>query len=189
MNKEKISRAIDGLDADGLDIQSRSIEEIHEVFVDVIERILTLFESTDNPYLVAERMSRFGSIVIAPLERLLDRITDDERRALASLVLLSLGSQKGIGFVIRELIEGRPYEGLAAKILMSTGNPRTADALITRLRSFSREEFADLKNSVLLGQYLQYLRTLGHELPDDLSLKLKAAEGTEAYPYLTIDVA
>jgi hypothetical protein len=82
---------------------------------------------------VAERLSRLGSVGVAPLESLLKRADDPEVQLYAAIVLLQLGSTTGMPILLHAVTEGNVEVCLAAVWLARTGLPEAKAAIQARL--------------------------------------------------------
>lgn len=135
-------------------------------------------------FFVAERLPRFGSVVVEPLETLLQEPAEAEAKILASLVLLGLGSKAGVPTLL-EALKTEPaerYAALIARALAANGIGETGEVIIGRLRnadltvaalgkSFASNAAKDTAVSLLAD-----LRTLAVALPPDLRQRLEAPD-------------
>jgi hypothetical protein len=145
-----------------------------------LSSVCALRDSQDR-FFVAERLPRFGSVVVEPLEALLQEPAEGEAKILASLVLLGLGSQAGVPILLDALLAepAERYASLVARTLAANGVGEAGEIIITRLRSSDLtpnalgKSFASNASKDLAVSLLDALKKLAIALPTDLQQRLK----------------
>ena len=148
-----------------------------------LSSVCALRDNQDR-FFVAERLPRFGSVVVEPLEALLQEPAEWEAKILASLVLLRLGSYTGVPVLLEALrIEpAERYTSLVARTLAANSIGEAGDAIIVRLRGSDLtadtlgKSFASNADKDLVVSLLFALKTLAITLPPDLQQRLEAPE-------------
>src|SRR5262245_7907862 len=97
--KTDLTLTVANLDNLSPDVQIQALEELSQAVVVLVEKAVNTLKSSPHPFLVAERLNRFGSLVIEPLETLINSDVSSETKILASLVLLQVGSRVGLPYL------------------------------------------------------------------------------------------
>lgn len=172
------------LTAPNVEKQAKAIDDAIRVnHLLALSSVCALRDSQDR-FFVAERLPRFGSVVIEPLEALLQEPAEREAKVLASLVLLGLGSRAGVPILL-EALQTEPinrYASLVARTLAANGIGEAGDAIIARLRGSDLsaaalgKSFASNASKDLIVSLLSALKTLAIALPTDLQQRLEAPD-------------
>lgn len=169
--------------SENIEIQCLAIEQLSDVSTIIAEQSVKALETTNNPFLIAERIVRLGTIIVTPLEKFIEQEIDDEKKVLASIVLLKLGSQKGLDNIITEVRKKGENEYLAINSLVESNIPNVDDLIIERLRQFSLEEFQNVKTSIFISNLFSYLKRLEVSVPEDIKGSIEKIKNSEAYKY------
>lgn len=116
--------ALARLESRDLEHRVRAVEDLGHIMNRVIDRVIDEFaEPGPSRFLIFERLGRFGSLMVDPLEQLLERSgdADQELQVLTAAALLALGSPLGVQVLLREVRPNQPFVCLAARILANAG--------------------------------------------------------------------
>jgi hypothetical protein len=184
-----LNKLMTDLVSENYETQVDALEEVSDILSVLAEQCVKSLSVSDNPYLIAERLTYLGTRIIPPLERFVgcqDEM-DFEKIFLGSIVLLRVGSKKGLDNVVKELKEKGQNEYLAANQLTKSKIPEAGDLIIERLRFFSFEEFKEMKTSTYISCLLGYLKELSTPLPNDLNEIIESLKSEEVYKYYVFD--
>jgi hypothetical protein len=145
------------------------LDEALEIVNVLARKAVDAFKRGPERLFVAERLYRFGSVVMTPLEKLLETSEDSELRILASMVLLQLGSTVGVPWLLNAIVNDDEYACMAAMRLAEAGIVDAGDGIVARLRS------CELEMDGVVG-LLFALEKLGHEIPLDLRKRFAAPD-------------
>lgn len=177
------NKVMQDLVSEDFETQCVALESIGESFKVFAEQSVRALETTSNPFLIVERLANLGSVIVLPLEEFIERTADYEKRVLASILLLRLGSNKGINNVIDELRTEGKNEYLATIVLAESRNPQVKDLFTERLRKFSLEELQDSKRTAYIDSFLKTLRELNVSLPEDIRDSFGKIKDSPTYQY------
>jgi len=149
--------------------QIPALEAVVELTSYAVQQAVNALEGP-HPFLVAERLHRFGTVAIPPLEIMLRNTADPETRILAALVLLQLGSRLGVPCLLEGIHTSPNYACLSAKHLAQSGIAEAADVAIQRLRVCRLDEID------LILCLIDCLKTLNREIPADIRDRLTGAD-------------
>ncbi|MEP7287354.1 MAG: hypothetical protein ABI947_16480 [Chloroflexota bacterium] len=149
--------------------QIPAVDALAEIVSSITQQAVNALEGP-HQYLVAERLHRFGTLAIPPLEKLLKDTETYETRILVSLVLFKLGSKVGLPHLLDAILNSSNYYCLAARQLAEARILETADNAITRLRSSSLDEID------LIFCLLECLKILERPIPLDIRDRLSALD-------------
>jgi hypothetical protein len=124
-----------------------------------------------NRYVIAEKLFAMGPSVIPELESHLDEEGGQpEARTYAALILLKLGSRKGIPQLFRSLKEGVGPIGMIAQSVSSAELPGASEAITDALMNG-----ATSKEPYTVVTLISALRELGATVPDEVLRQLEAS--------------
>jgi hypothetical protein len=157
------------------DVEHRvgAVEDLGHIMNQVIDRVVEEFaEPGPSRYLIFERLGRFGSLVVEPLEQLLQRSADadQELRVLTAAALLSLGSRAGVQALLRAVQPGEPLVCLVARVLADAGIVEAAAVIEDSLYQ------CDLSRTEIIECLAVALRHFADPLPDGVRARLQAVE-------------
>ncbi len=174
MSKVNLNSLIENLDSKQIDQQIPAIEEATNILETLAIKAVESLKDSSNRFLVAERLSRFGSIIIPHLEKLLKQSNDSEVQILVSLVLLQLHSQVGVPVLLNAIKNDEEYAILAAQHLAKVEIKSAIEPICGQLRWLAVRD--RLKNSKieeidLIVSLLDSLNKLDGKLPKELLIK------------------
>lgn len=143
----------------------------------LLEAIRALGTST-NPYVIAERVLRFGTDAIAPLIDLLTRAQSSEVKTLASLILINNQSDVGKTALIEEIRREGPYRVMASFALANAGFSDHVPLIVQKLRQYEIVrgcEFPSNDDGEMIS-FFEVLNQLRVQLPDDIKQKYSGSE-------------
>lgn len=174
--KHDLTRLAGFLTASDTKIQVQAIDEAIQINSLLADAAVYALQNGPDRYFVAERLHNFGSILIEPLQALLNESTDDEVKILAALVLLRLGSKAGVpillGAILTEPVDR--YASLIAERLAANGVSGADEAVIARLRQLGPSKvdlgksFESNPSKDFVVTALHALHTLNVSLPPDV---------------------
>jgi hypothetical protein len=139
----------------------------------IVHEAVNALNDEENAYFVAERLVRFGSLAIVPLEAILQKSSSVEVQELAALVLAQVGSKTGVPILLQAVLSSKNFPCLAAGQLAHAGIREAKDNLITRIRSITPIKPSDTDVILCL---CRSLKTLGFEIPDDIVARFTAPD-------------
>lgn len=138
---------------------------------DIVESVVGLLAGEpEGRFLVYERLVRFGSIAVEPLQRILANTTDKEVRVLAGAALLHFGNTIGVPHLLAAIQPGDPYVCLAVRVLSTSGTTEAIGHIERALRSpklINVDDFQCLLNG---------LHSFGHPVPNDVHDRLSSIQ-------------
>ena len=162
MSQVNLNSLMENLDSPQISQQVPAIEEATAIVETLAIQAVNSLNTSSNPFLVAERLGRFGSVIVPHLETLLQDSHNSEVRILASLVLLQLNSKAGVSILLDAIKDDEEYAILAAQHLVQANIKDAIQLIWNRLRK-SKSEQVDLIESLLAS-----LSILDCKLPQDL---------------------
>jgi len=143
--------------------------EVENIFTLTMLAVKSL-ETAPDAYFIAERLPALGSILIAPLENIVKTSNRTDAKTLAALVLLNLGSQRGVTW-LRTIIDQRDkYSSWAASLLVAKGVREVENNILNYLRT------CDLQQEHEIITMISALEKLEIRLPEDIYQKLHIPE-------------
>ncbi|MGL5134534.1 MAG: hypothetical protein ACRC78_18555 [Planktothrix sp.] len=170
MNQKKLNVVLEDLDSSNLETQVLAVEQAGDIVQVLAMKVLETFKTSNNPLLIAERLYRFGSILVPYLETLFQETENSELKLLSAIVLLRLGSKVGVSYLLQAIIDDQQYPCLVASCLASIPIYEAINPILQRLRS------ADLQEIDLIISFLTVLEELNHNIPNDLYQRFTASE-------------
>jgi len=163
-----VTAIIEKLDSDELERQLSGLDDARALISQFARRSVELLLSSSSPYVIAEKLFAMGPSVIGDLEKQLDG--DDaqpEARTYAALVLLKLGSRKGVSQLFRSLKDGVGPIGMIAESLGLAQVPGAGEAISDALKdgALSKEPYT-------VVTLVCALRRLGATVPDEVLRQL-----------------
>lgn len=170
MSVFNLDRAIEYLETNQIDKQVSALEDATEMVNFLAIKAVDALRRGPNRFLIAERLNRFGSVIVPHLEELLKNSDNSEARILAAIVLLQLDSRVGVPYLVDAITNDEDYAGLAASHLAKVGIKAAIEPMIKRLRN------CEIKDVDLVVSLLDALAKLGGEIPSELRQLLMAAD-------------
>lgn len=144
LNTKKLKSLIKDLNSQKIDKQITAIEEIEQIIEFLVVKVVGTLEKSNDPFFVAQRLSCFGSIAVAPLEKLLTKSKKPEVSNLAALVLLGLGERSGVPRLLKVINKKEKYAYLAAKNLAAEGIRESIQPIVSLLRECNTEKVEEI---------------------------------------------
>ncbi len=182
LEKHDLTQLAVFLNASDIKTQIQAIDEAIQVNFLLADSAVDALQTGQDRYFVAERLHNFGSVIVGPLQALLEASADAEVKILAALVLLRLGSRTGIPILLEAVLTEQVdrYAALVAERLAANGVTEASTAIIARLRQLNLQEI-DLGRSFksnaakdFVVSSLHAMQTLNVPLPQDLLTYLTA---------------
>ncbi len=169
----RIDRALADLRGEDPDQKLLAIEYLTKLPQALVDVVVPQLEDLDGlEFVLFERLGRFGSLAIAPLERLLRESSDRDTRLLAAAALEFLGSRAGESVLLDAVRWGDPYVGLAAMALADARMP----SVIPLIEDALRQAPIDHTTQPIINTLLTSLNKLGASVPEDIRDRLRQAE-------------
>jgi hypothetical protein len=169
--ERQLADALAAIESDNIETRVSSVELMGDVVGLVAAKAASLLTQPDSDlrFLVAERLGRFGTVVLAPLEHLMVE-GDDEQRVLGAAVAAPLGSERAVDILIAAVVPDGPFVCLASRVLSNARVGRAAPALVRALLT------SDLTQTDKVQCLVESLRRLGQPLPDPVRARLEHVE-------------
>jgi hypothetical protein len=166
MSEFNFNAVVEDLGSNHIERQTPALDKATEIVnLLVLQAVNALIESP-NRFLVAERLSRFGSLVIPHLEKLLPDSDDLEVKILSSLVLLQLNSKSGLPILLEAISPDCEYAGLVARHLAKAKIDKAIQPIVDCLNLCTFEEID------LVVNLLEALAELDGDLPTELHQRM-----------------
>lgn len=149
----------------------------------VLDAGVNAMEVSSNPFLIAQRLARFGEAAISPLSSLLARNPSSEVTIVTALLLVNNGSRLGVPVLVAEVERGGGFIATASLAMANAGFTDHVPAVIERLRRWSvpiDRKFPTTDDEVVLC-LLEAIDTLRVPLPDDIRRKFADPQAPEFY--------
>lgn len=167
---DAIQNLIGTLKSSQLEDKLRAIDQMVDIANLLAKESVKALEQDSGRLFIAERLHRFGSIVMPDLEDLFNKSEKEEVRILAALVLFQLGFRQGIPY-LKEILQGSSeYVPLIALRLTETEEQEFAEVIINRLRSAQ-----DAENDIIVA-LLSSLKNIKVGLPPDLKERFSSSD-------------
>lgn len=167
----KLAEVLRGLASPDVAARVSAVEDLAHIANQIVDRVLDEFAKPGPArYLIFERLGRFGSLVVEPLEQLLVRSDDQELRVLTAAALLRLGSRSGVEVLLDSVRADDPQVCLAVRVLADSGTKEAAAKIEAALYQ------CDLTNTSVVECLVAGLRLLGDPLSDGVRARLQLVE-------------
>ena len=172
-DSRNIEAALANLQSNEIESKIRAVEYLATQTQDLVNAVVERLEDPEPArYLIFERLGRFGSLAIAPLERILRESNDEDVRTLAAAALAFLGSRTGESILLKA-IRWNDLNICIAVTALAEVQVQSAIPLIQEvLRQCPINEATSGTIECLLGG----LKTLGAPVPEDIRDRLRRAE-------------
>ena len=167
----ELTRALRRLSSDDIDERVGAVEDLAHISNRAVDQVVEAFEAPGAArFAIFERLGRFGSLAVDPLEQLLTRTQDSELQVLASAALLALGSRVGVGVLLEAIRADHEYKCVAARML--------SDAMVDEAEPVLRQAILERRSDdqSALECLVVALRRLSGSLPEDVRVSLNAVE-------------
>ncbi len=156
-----------GLMGGGPEDQAEALKLAKSLFERVARDAVDALRRGPNRFIVAERLHWLGSVCREPLQEILSSSAAGEAKILASLVLIQLGSRKGLQVLLDAISSGSEYSGLSASFLVKQNIKEAVPVVLRRLNECPLDHIDEIV-SLVAG-----LEGLGHSLPQQLILRFR----------------
>ncbi len=109
MNKLDVNKTVENLESGELKKQVIAVDTAAEIVNLLALKTVETFSKAAYKFPLAERLYRFGSIIIPHLEQLVNKTEDSETKILAAAVLLRFGSQVGVDVLLNAISRDEQY--------------------------------------------------------------------------------
>lgn len=168
---ERVKNALGALDSEDLASRVQAVEELAACSSEVAASVAAAFEKDQEArHLIFERLGRFGSVIVAPMQRVYQEAVDEELKLMSASALLYLGSDIGVASLMTALTAGHPRLCTAAISLAAAG---VAEAAAPVEQALAEVPLSDTKTLECL---VSSLRQLGSPLSERTRLRLSGVE-------------
>lgn len=170
MRKLDVYKTLENLESGELEKQVIAVDTAAEIVNLLALKTVETFGKAAHKFPLADRLYRFGSIMVPHLEQLLNKTEDSETKILAAVVLLRLGSEVGIDVLLNAISRDEQYPCLAGSCLAAAGIKIAINYISDRLRNATFEE-----TDLIVG-LLTALEELNGEIPADIYGRFTVAD-------------
>ena len=135
LNSSNVEHLVKDLDSQQIEKQVLAIEKIAEVIDFLVVTVVETLENCNDPFVIAERLYRFGTLAIPPLEKLLKKSKKSEVSIFAALALMGLGSKVGIPKLLNYITKNEKYAYLISRHLAIEGIKEATEPILNLLRN------------------------------------------------------
>ncbi|MEV6733074.1 MULTISPECIES: HEAT repeat domain-containing protein [unclassified Streptomyces] len=168
---ENVEGALAGLASPDLATRVGAVEALAVCSSAIAAQVAALFETDEEARsLVFERLGRFGSLMVEPLEDVYRKAEDQGLRRMSASALTYLGSDAGVPSLMAALAAGDPDLCMAAITLSSAGVSQAAGPIEEALLA------CDLSDTRTLECLVSSLRRLNHPMAENVRLRLSGVE-------------
>lgn len=151
-----------------METQAYALEEAAVLLEAVVSAAMEGYKKSTDPTITAERLILLGPAIVPALEHFVASEIAGEKRTVASILLLSLGSMKGLEDVLEAVKSGSNNQFVAAHKLADAGITQAGSIIIERLRHLATTELFKREQSPKFVSLLTALQKLNTDLPADL---------------------
>ncbi|MFF6873668.1 hypothetical protein [Streptomyces sp. NPDC012450] len=167
----RLKRALEALESPDLESRVWAVENLSVCSSEISERVAVAFKSErEAPHLIVERMGRFGSLMIPPLERVYREADEESFKLMAASALLDMGSNVGISSLMAAVAARGSHLCMAAMSLAAAGISEAATPIE---KSLIECELSDIKTLECLTSSL---RLLNHPISGETRIRLAGIE-------------
>ncbi len=174
MNRFNLDSVIEDLETTQIAHAIPALEQSVEIVNSIAAKAVDALVRGPNRFLVAERLSRLGSIVIPHLEELIRESDELETKILAAIVLLQFDFMLGVPYLLDAIAHDQDYAGLAAEHLANKGVKEAIGPIIDRLYTIALHPESLHKEVDLVISLINALRRLDGDIPSTLYEHLTA---------------
>jgi hypothetical protein len=127
-------------------------------------------EIAPDAYFIAERLPALGSILIGPLENIVKTSNRADAKTVAALVLLNLGSQRGVTWLQTIIDQRDKYSSWAASLLAAKGVQEVGSNILNYLRTCGLDQEHEIIAMITALEKLEI------RLPEDIYQMLNVHE-------------
>ncbi|MEV4433279.1 hypothetical protein [Streptomyces sp. NPDC049585] len=168
---ERLEGALNGLASQDLASRVGAVEELAVCSSVIAARVATVFETDEEArFLVFERLGRFGSLMIEPMERVYRDAEDQSLKLMSASALTYLGSNIGVPSLMGAIADGNPDLCMAAIALSAAGVSEAAKPIENVLLE------CDLSDTQTVECLVSSLRRLKYSMSESARLRLSEIE-------------
>ncbi|WP_406180392.1 hypothetical protein [Streptomyces sp. NBC_01006] len=168
---ENVEGALAGLASPDLATRVGAVETLAVCSSVIAEQVAALFEADEEArFLIFERLGRFGSLMVEPLEGVYRKAEDRSLRRMSASALTYLGSHAGVPSLMEAIAVGDPDLCMAAISLSSAGVSEAVGPIEGALLA------CDLSDTRTLECLVSSLRRLNHPMAENVRLRLSEVE-------------
>ncbi|MFJ2582666.1 hypothetical protein [Kitasatospora aureofaciens] len=167
----RVKHALDSLESPDLESRVRAVEDLAACSSVIVERVVASFETDEEArFLIFERLGRFGSLAVDPMERVYRETDNESVRLMSASALIYMGSAVGVPSLLGVIAAGNPNLCMAATSLSSAGVAEAAEPIENALLE------CDISDAKTLECLVSSLRRLKHSMPESVRLRLSEIE-------------
>lgn len=168
---ETIGHALAALGSPDLESRVRAVEDLASCSSAIAAHVAASFETDEEArFLIFERLGRFGSLMIEPMERVYREAGDQNLKLMSASALLYMGSSVGVSSLMAAIVAGNPNLCMAAIALSSAGVSEASEPIENALLEC---ELSDAKSLECL---VSSLRRLRYSMSESVRLRLSEIE-------------
>jgi len=169
--KGELENLLERITSGDLEKQIAAIDKITGFMQELARQSVRGLAVSPEPMITAERLFMLGSIIVPALEDLVGKSDPGKTRTAASILLLALGSTKGLSDVIDKVRGGGPDAIIAARKMAAANVPDTGMMVIEQLRLITDSQIHDLAEAPYICSWLSVLKASDTPLPFDLKTR------------------
>ncbi|MER8181995.1 hypothetical protein [Kitasatospora sp. NPDC094015] len=168
---ERVKDALDDLGSSDLESRVRAVEELAACSSTIAAQVAASFEGDEEARsLIFERLGRFGSLMLEPMEQVYQRADDQSVKLMSASALLYMGSKVGVPSLMAAIRPGDPNLCMATISLSAAGYSEAAEPIEGALLG------CDISDARTLECLASSLRKLNHPMSDRVRIRLSKVE-------------
>ncbi|MFJ1796631.1 hypothetical protein [Kitasatospora griseola] len=168
---KRVKGALDGLASSDLSSRVGAVEELAACSSAIAAHVAASFEVDEEArFLIFERLGRFGSLMIEPMERVYQQADDHSLKLMSASALLYLGSKVGVSSLMAAIRPEDPNLYMATISLASAGFSEAAEPIESALLE------CEISDTQTLECLVSSLRKLNYPMSDRVRLRLSEVE-------------
>jgi hypothetical protein len=156
--------------------QVAALDKLNDFFRAVIDISIEKLKTSSQPLFIAERISKFGTLALEPLESAFAEDLDPPVKIHVAALLTQLGSAIGVESLLHEIKRAGEHQLLATISLAKAGIKEACSVIIERLSSLGSDFYTKSENGPFINTYLIALEMLKEPLPQDLRTRFTSPE-------------
>ena len=169
-----IEELLDCINSERLEIQIAGLNGAKKALDRIIHAAVAGLTVTSNKAIYADRLSLLGAAAVPDLEMLYASALEEETKTTVAILLLHLGSRRGLSDVVGALHPENPNRFLAASKLANAGITDASDAILGLLEKIVFVESLGPEKAPEITSLASALRKLGVEVPQNIKDRLSA---------------
>lgn len=151
-----------GLDSNDIESQVTALNAAVSIIQSWVDKAIVTFTHSDEPYLIAERLSCLGPLCLPHLQSIILDSGRKDLQGLAALVALQLGSRMGESILLEIVENVGSYACITARLMARYEVKDAIPSLVKGLSSM------DISRHDEIMVFIDSLKALGYEFPDEL---------------------